>query len=539
VTRVASRKRIVGTLPDLRITKLKMIHEPTIKRLTENTPGLARAEFVGAKSHGNTPVFLALYMSFAIALLIACIFHERLDMLNIAYCAILFAICLGPALLGRNDPRHRMLSLFIGCYFVIFGLTSMIKLFAGEAPQALFSLDGAAGSVESPYALTSDAVVILGALAFLAGYFLISNLRSSTSSEFLTYEWPYASVLRIGVLSWAIGFALMIVYNMNVSPQFIPTHVLGLPLGIASNVRVLSPLGAVMLIYVLMRGYRASLVWTLMSIIIAAQFFFGFVSDSKQTSFEIPVLLFVGLYIAQGRVSKKLLIGMLAVAVPYLLFFDAYRGTLQERGFRTAGEAFEHFGENIGSVRRLTETQTDVISGGLGSLAERLDGKAYVDIIVAGTDSGRVGRLRGESLEWLVDSFIPRFLWPEKPDISIGQLFNHQFNLSESSFTFVPTTQLGELYWNFGMPGAIVGMLVIGIAFGQLGAVLLNHSGMTAPRFITVLMTTYCLAVRFEGNIALQYSTFARLLILIWLVDRVMRALHASEAPWRQRVHVP
>ena len=34
-----------------------------------------------------------------------------------------------------------------------------------------------------------------------------------------------------------------------------------------------------------------------------------------------------------------------------------------------------------------------------------------------------------------------------------------------------------------------------------------------------LLLATYLLAIRFEGNIALQYSTFLRLVFLIWLMD--------------------
>jgi hypothetical protein len=499
--------------------------------LTEITPQSLRPASVGAEGDRSASLtYFWLCLSFAIMILVARIVQNRLEASASLYCMVLFAICVGPALLGRRNPRHRIISMFMGCYFLIFGLDATVRAVTGEATLSLWGSNETTTGVGPDYALTSDVVVILGSLALLAGYFFVHKLRGSKSSTFLGHEWRYGSVLKIGALTWAIGFAVMIAYDMNVSPMLIPTHVLGLPLGIASNIRLLSPIGAMMLIYLVARGYRQRLVWTLLLTVIAAEFLFGFVSNSKEISFQIPVLLFVGLYYLYGRVSKKVLIMMLVVAVPYLLFFNAYRMIMGEQEYRTPGAAFEAFGKNIAAVKQRTEGQAGVVSGSLESLTQRVDGKVYVDIIVAGIDSGHVRRLGGTSIGWFFESFIPRFLWPEKPDISIGQLFNHEFNLSESRFTFVPTTQLGELYWNFGMLGAIVGMLFIGLIFGQLSGALLDRSGMTMPRFMMLLMSTYYLVVRFESNIAVQYSTFVRLVILIWLVDRLLRFFGVSRS---------
>src|SRR3984957_337452 len=487
----------------------------------------APVTFQGRRS--ALPAYFALCAIFSFAILVARFRQTRVDAIASLYCIVLFAVCVGPALIGRYNLRHRILAMFMGCYFVIFGLHPTVEALTGQIAPIVWGASETSAGVGEDYALTSDAVVIIGALALLAGYFLVSAIRGDKASTFLNHEWRYSTILNMGAITWAIGFAEMIAYDTNVSPLHIPTHVLGLPLGIASNIRMLSPLGAVMLIYLVAHGYR-SRVWTLLLIVIAAEFLFGFVSNSKETSFRIAVLLLVGLYYLGGRINKKLLITMLVVGVPYLLFFNAYRMITMQQGYATPAEALATTGENIDAVKRQTAGQTGVISGSFENFTERVDGKIYIDLIVAGTDSGRVRRLDGESIGWFFESFIPRFLWAEKPDISIGQLFNHEFNLSESQFTFVPTTELGELYWNYGMPGAIIGMMVIGLIFAQLGGALLDQSAMTVSRFMILLMSTYFLAVRFEGNIALQYSTFVRLVILIWVADRLLRLLGVSIA---------
>jgi len=483
----------------------------------------------GAPRRGNASrTYFLSCLAFAIALLVGGIIHDRLDVGATAYCAILFSICVGPALLGRHNARHRILSVFMGCYFVIFGLAASVAIVTGGEARRIWGSQQTAGGGTGEFALTSDVAVILGALMFLAGYFLLQNLRGSRPSRFLACEWRFGNILLAGFLTWLVGFTFLVTYDMTVSPLYVPTHVLGLPVGIASNLRLFSPLGAVMLIYLVTRRYRPTLVWTLLTIVMASEFVLGFLINAKEVSFRIPVLLFIGLYFLNGKVSKKILVALLVVSVPYFLFFNAYRMNMMEQQYRNPGEAFAEFGKNIEAVKDRTEDETDVASSSLESLTQRVDGKVYVDIIVTGTDSGSVERLWGESLTWFFESFVPRFLWPEKTQPSIGQLFNHEFNLSASRYTFVPTTQLGELYWNFGMAGVIVGMMLIGVVFGQLSSALLDRSGMTLPRFMTLLMATYYLAVRFEGTIASQYSTFVRLLILIWLVDRLMRYFGVS-----------
>lgn len=497
--------------------------------LTDIKPQSSGPETLGSRGFGNSfLIYFTLCASFAGTIFIADMVQGGDSGSADLYCAMLFAICAGPVLFGRHNPGRRLISMFMGCYFVIFGIHPTVQILTGQHAPLPWAIDETTTATAADSALTSDAVVILGALAVLVGYFLTSALSSRRASTFLNHEWRYSSILKIGVILYAIGFAEMIAYQLNVSPLHIPTHVMGLPLGIASNIRLFAPIGCMMLIYLVARGYRPHVLWPVLLTVMAAQFVLGFIGNSKEVSFQIPLLLLVGLYYLDGKIRKKILITMLIVGVPYLLFFNAYRTLTSERDYKTPAEALQAFGKNIDTVKRQTEGQAGVVSASLEGFAQRVDGKIYIDIIVAGTDSGRVSRLGGESLMWIFESFVPSFLWPEKPDITIGQRFNHEFHLSESQYTFVPTTQLGELYWNFGMAGVVVGMLFIGGIFGMLSNALLDRSGMTIPRFMTLLMSTYYIVVRFEDTIASQYTIFVRLLILIWLGDRVLRFLGLS-----------
>ena len=381
---------------------------------------------------------------------------------------------------------------------------------------------------DSTQLTASDFVVIVGGLCFLLGYFLTTSARRNARSSFLSHEWRYGTVLWMGFFMWLVGFLFMVVYDSTVSVFYIPPTILGLPTSVASNLKLLSPLGAVMLIYLFTREFQTALVGTLLVLIIGSEFAFGFIASSKEISFRIAVLLLLGLYYVRGRVNLRIIALMVIISIPYLLYFNAYRMQMMEGGFLNPAEAFANFGKNLDVVKSKTKQEDEVAASSLKSLSQRVDNKVYIDIIVAGTDSGRVDRLNGESLWYFFTSFVPRAMWAGKPVTSTGQLFNREFGLSASRFTFVPTTQLGDLYWNFGWPAVLVGMTAIGFIFARLAGIFFDRSGMTLPRFLALMMATYYLAVFFSGNIASQYSTYVRLLFVIWLLDRFMRFMGVS-----------
>lgn len=84
------------------------------------------------------------------------------------------------------------------------------------------------------------------------------------------------------------------------------------------------------------------------------------------------------------------------------------------------------------------------------------------------------GFLDGETLEYLGFVFIPRFLWPEKPEIAKGSWFAlriGQARLENGRITnAVNMTVAGEFYLNFGWPGVLLGTFLFGAMLGAFWA---------------------------------------------------------------------
>ena len=112
----------------------------------------------------------------------------------------------------------------------------------------------------------------------------------------------------------------------------------------------------------------------------------------------------------------------------------------------------------------------------LGVMANNLDATFYrqFDPLPTAFIYGEVerdGLQWGKTMSYASYAFVPRFLWPEKPPVSRGGWFTTYLGMAarpEEATTSTGMTTVGELYWNFGTIGVIVGMLAYGIFTGLL-----------------------------------------------------------------------
>jgi hypothetical protein len=77
------------------------------------------------------------------------------------------------------------------------------------------------------------------------------------------------------------------------------------------------------------------------------------------------------------------------------------------------------------------------------------------------------GLLLGAGMDYVPMAFIPRLFWHDKPVIDRGLYFTvvlGQASSESSATSSAGQTAAGELFWNFGWPGVIIGMYLLGAA---------------------------------------------------------------------------
>jgi hypothetical protein len=99
----------------------------------------------------------------------------------------------------------------------------------------------------------------------------------------------------------------------------------------------------------------------------------------------------------------------------------------------------------------------------------------------------------GQTMEYLVYAFIPRALWPQKPNVSRGSWYTVELGAAESEESATTASALtaeGELYWNFGLPGMICGMALLGWLIARLLWRLAGIDPRTSPVCMLAFLTT-------------------------------------------------
>jgi hypothetical protein len=142
---------------------------------------------------------------------------------------------------------------------------------------------------------------------------------------------------------------------------------------------------------------------------------------------------------------------------------------------------------------------------GLLSTGARLDGLGVTSVIVR--DTPGVSPFQNGGTLWLFfAAFVPRAFWPSKPEITIGQFITDTYGSGPLIESNTGPTQIGDYFLNFGTPGVIVGMALLGILLRLTHDLLLGDRKPTAVAMLAAVVVLYQLSIRFEGNVAAQYS---------------------------------
>lgn len=130
----------------------------------------------------------------------------------------------------------------------------------------------------------------------------------------------------------------------------------------------------------------------------------------------------------------------------------------------------------------------------------------------------------GATLANLASGLVPRFLWPDKPAVGIGYWFAQSYWGTPAGVLEVPQapTHLGELWIDFGWPGVVIGMTVLGVWYRLLYSALRpRESGTGALVYVIALLTV----LPVDRDFPLVYVTLVQRLVFVALLFAVAAVL--------------
>jgi hypothetical protein len=144
----------------------------------------------------------------------------------------------------------------------------------------------------------------------------------------------------------------------------------------------------------------------------------------------------------------------------------------------------------------------------------------------------------GETYYSLIGLAIPRFLWPDKPMKQLGQAFGHRYgflhwsNLSTSiNFPF-----LVEFYANFGPPGVIFGMFIVGLIYRCLD-VFVNRPGQSPLRSLIAVVLLLPLFL-IESDFSLTFGGVPLNAVALWMVWKAVNSSTRERRPASARAPI-
>lgn len=202
----------------------------------------------------------------------------------------------------------------------------------------------------------------------------------------------------------------------------------------------------------------------------------------------------------------------------------AYRFTTAYRSFSAVGtgrvelvaEAVVRDTENKAFMNPVTGKVRHDLLGGAASLVRRI-GQFWVFQHVHENTPMPVPVWEGETVKPLLTAWIPRVLYPDKPQETAGNRFGVRYSLlSEDAYrTSVNIPWPTELLANFGSVGLVVGMAMIGVVMALL-LQLVAPAAINDTGFLTAA-TVFHPIIYPESNISVTVGTMPQLYLLLSL----------------------
>jgi hypothetical protein len=425
---------------------------------------------------------------------------------RVLYLILLFGLCSSPLLLmNRPNDRFSLYTIFLGMYFVSYGVLDLASLLQSASTEP-----GHQGLTPG------ELVILFGGAAFAAGYRAMAARRFEPA---LAADWPMSRLVIVGMGLWLVGTYASWYWTVRLtvrSGEFDSSSGTGVATLLMLG-RYAQPLGLMIMAYAYTM-FRSALLTLVIVALAAFQVVLGFASDSKGNAMSAGIMVIVTGFLVHGKIPKSW--AMAGVLFIFLAFpiFQAHRAiVVGERGESNANTA-----ANLGKALELSiagEKRTE--AGHAESFFQRSSVKSAIDMIVTKTGEGGVPYEHGYTLMPLIAAFIPRLIWPDKLDVQTGQLVDKVFHVTGTGEVYISPSHLGELYWNFGVAGALIGMLLLGLLLGWINGVCDMSTGASVTRLLILATTIYQTAVRFEGSVAAEYAVWIRSIVGILILHRL------------------
>jgi hypothetical protein len=450
------------------------------------------------------------------------------------YLALLGLFGISSAVFVASRIRRGRLQLFelpvylTAIFLLEFGLTPLRNLIDPAQLNENLSADGR----ELVQAL---AYVILGTVTFWIGCELARPRERNRPApdrvtENLAGEPRKASVLIMLVGLYAASFATRLLLLENQLFSFVGSmeksheHLASMQV-----LNAISQLGTLALIIAAIERYRArhDPLWRMLFVVVlSSELLWGLISGSKGAFLQNLIVLALVSSFVQRRLNLRWLVIAFFALIIFYPFSNAYRSIVRGRdavevtSFAVAARAGQMA---LGELASPGASPGYSWRDGLNSTLGRIDLLTCVAEVL--TLGPRAGIVKGNVHWWLLPiyPFVPRFLWPSKPILEEPGWFTVALQGGSGDAatigTSIAVTYPGDLCLRFGLPGILVGMLVLGVAAQWFTN---RVNGPVEPRDLFVYAAVFLIGFPIEADVFSVWASLIKLLVILYVLRRLI-----------------
>lgn len=438
------------------------------------------------------------------------------------YHVFMLPVCLWPAfMLDHKNSSNSLIIIFSIYYYAAFSLFDFFVFSIWQLDLLKNFVVGVDRSLMLAYSYRtslSEITILLGIILFQIGYFLLKsfNIENNRALNRHSKDWKPGVIFTIAFIFSMAGLAAnCLVWLFHITEDQVSVVTI-----LVANFSYFGMISTAMLVYLINIGYSRNKTIFLFVVILTIQGLIAFTAGSKEFFMQPILLLFLGYYLFNRKVNKKaLLFTLFLVSIFILIYPYMYQSrNVSEHKRLTGMDRLESYSDSSEIV-----SKQQLFLQGLVLTTNRVNAKGSIDTVIYATKRGTPLQY-GRTIKLFFYSFIPKILWSGRPDLSIGKEVNEAFNVSSTKETYIALTYLGEMYWNFGLAGVLLGMLLYGVILSYINSKCSLNTYPYLLNFVVLLITTYHLVFRFEAGIGTKVHYIRTVIIIVtisYLVNKM------------------
>ncbi len=172
----------------------------------------------------------------------------------------------------------------------------------------------------------------------------------------------------------------------------------------------------------------------------------------------------------------------------------------------------------------------EYLQAGLQATGNRLN-ELGIDTLIVRDTPDYVPFQGGWTIGYAFLAFIPRLFWPGKPSITFGKWVTENYSAPDTGVVSdTGASWVGELFFNFGFTGVMLGMAILGIYFRALHESLFQEDSII-PATLTAVVVMLATAPALEMGLVAPINGIVFTGGMVFMVHMVVRTVTRPPQP--------